>query len=632
MIKHIILTLTFFICLASFSQNDKPIITNHQKQVQQNLVYNPNPYSDLGNLKQNENNTISNNAKLDGTEEIGLTNYDQQSFGSDDNRFCTFSNGTMAVVYTFGPDGGQPGFEGLGTGYNYFNGSSWGEWATERIESERSGWPTIAPYGVTGEIVISHLEGTSYGSGGLVINTRPVSGTGNWTENNFEGPEGLPAKFPRIVTNGENNNILHLLYSFMNEGYSGMTNPILYNRSMDGGNTWDIAHQILDGMTADDYQSMGDIMVWAEPQEETIAFAFAHTWTTDLVVMKSENNGDDWDKIVVWEHPYPFFDWQTTIMTDTMWAPDGGVSIDLDNYGNIHLAASLCRVFHNKPGYNYTSWPYAEGIIYWNESRPVFENSNQHNALNAWNPEILEPDVELIGWGQDSDGDGDFNLFNDSLYSYPNTIGASTMPGIACGENGKLCITWSGICEICAYNEMCNYRHAWSRTGINYGEIWTDHYCLFSHIVTTTYEYTWPVLNKTLDDGYHVFYQLDYDPGTAVKGDHDYYNNRFEYYWGDLPINPGVKEELNEQLIVSQNYPNPATGSTTIHVEAPYKYKELTLKITSTTGQVIYREKRNSVNHSQNAFVIDVSEFSPGIYFYTVTVDGKSTSRKMVVR
>jgi len=632
MLKQLLLTVAFFVCLVGFSQKDKPIVTEHQKQVQQTLVYKLNPYTELGELEQRKNNTVSNKSKLDWDDVIGWTNYDKQAHRSLDNRFCSFSNGTMAAVYNYGPEGGDPDFEERGTGYNYFDGSSWSEWTTQRIESERSGWPTIAPYGETGEIVVSHLEGTISGNVGLVINTRPVSGTGAWNESSFAGVNGLPAKFPRVITNGENNNIIHLLYSFSDEEFAGMKNPCFYNRSLDGGNTWDLSHQILDGMTADDYQSMGDIMVWAEPQGETIAFAFADTWTTDLVIMKSENNGDDWNKIVVWEHPYPFFDWETTIMTDTMWAPDGGVSIDLDNFGNVHLAASLCRVFHNEPGYDYTSWPYGEGIIYWNENRPVFENENQHNALNAWDPEILEPDVELIGWGQDVDGDGIFTLFNDSLYSYANTIGASTMPAIACGGDGWMCIAWSGISETSVYNDAYNNRHPWIRIGGNYGEVWSEHEDIKDDIVPMLFECTWPILNKTLNGECHLFYQEDYDPGTAVNGNHEYIFNRIDYYWGSLPIVPGVNKKSKRKISVSQNYPNPSSTSTIVNVELPKKKLNLKFEVSNIIGEIVYQEYRQKLNSIQNTFTINVENYTPGIYFYTITVGDESISKKMVVR
>lgn len=631
MLKHTILFIALFIYLLGFTQKERPIITEAQKKVHHILVYNPNPYTKLGKLEQSKNPTVNNKAKLEGFENIGWTSFDQQSYGSLDNRFCSFSNGTMAAVYNFCPGGGGPEFEEMGTGYAYFDGNEWTPVATSRIESDRCGWPTIAPYGETGELVVSHLDGTSSGNVGLVFNTRPVCGTGEWTESYFAGPNALATKFPRVVTNGEYNNIIHLLYSFSDVELEGMKNPGLYSRSLDGGISWDIQSTIIEGMGPDDYQSIGDIMVWAEPKDETIAFAFANTWTTDMVVMKSDNNGEGWEKIVVWEHPYPFFDWETTIMTDSMWAPDGGISIDLDNNGMVHLAASLCRVFHNEPGYSYTSWPYAEGIIYWNEIRPVFENENQHNALNAWDTEVLEPDAELIGWGQDIDGDGIFTLYNDNLYSYPNTIGASTMPAIACGSNGWIFIAWSGICETAVINETFNNRHIWRRIGGNNGEAWMEHMDINDDIVPTYWESIWPVLNKTMEDDYNLIYQEDYDPGTAVNGDHGYYESKIVHYWGDLPIVPGVITKSETNIIVSQNYPNPASGITTIHVELGNKSKSIGLKVTNTTGQLIYKEFRDNVSNIQNTFVIDVSSYSPGIYFYTITANEESITKKMVV-
>ena len=86
-------------------------------------------------------------------------------------------------------------------------------------------------------------------------------------------------------------------------------------------------------MTEDDYVSIGgDNMVWANPVGETIAFMFSDPWETDLAVMKSENNGDDWEKIVVWEHPIPFFDFEVNLF-DSLWAPEGTASVALDADG-----------------------------------------------------------------------------------------------------------------------------------------------------------------------------------------------------------------------------------------------------------------------------------------------------------
>ena len=70
-----------------------------------------------------------------------------------------------------------------------------------------------------------------------------------------------------------------MTHAFLDVEYGGMLNPCLYNRSMDGGETWDIQHAILDGMGPDDYTEIGsDNVVWANPVGETIAFAFADIW------------------------------------------------------------------------------------------------------------------------------------------------------------------------------------------------------------------------------------------------------------------------------------------------------------------------------------------------------------------
>ena len=48
-----------------------------------------------------------------------------------------------------------------------------------RIETDRCGWPSIAPLGENGEIVVSHYAGNQ---DGIAINTRATKGTGDWTE------------------------------------------------------------------------------------------------------------------------------------------------------------------------------------------------------------------------------------------------------------------------------------------------------------------------------------------------------------------------------------------------------------------------------------------------------------------
>jgi len=107
------------------------------------------------------NNTINNTVQSRGLapieEEIGGTWYDLQSNATLGNRFQRWDDGTMAAVWTQGYNS-PPGFPDRGTGYNYFDGTTWGSIPTpgQIVEDVRSGWPSVAALGANGEIVVSH--------------------------------------------------------------------------------------------------------------------------------------------------------------------------------------------------------------------------------------------------------------------------------------------------------------------------------------------------------------------------------------------------------------------------------------------------------------------------------------------
>ncbi|MBN1340975.1 MAG: hypothetical protein JXA03_16725, partial [Bacteroidales bacterium] len=199
---------------------------------------------------------------------IGTTQYDLQSNTALGNRITLFDDGTIAAVWTQGIES-SPSFPDRGTGYNYWDGTAWGPIPTTRIESDRGGWPSVAPFGEDGEIVVDHIAG---GVGtGLLFNHRATKGTGAWTEFNFQGPAGgwETITWPRMVTSGVNNDVIHLIhttYPVANGGqiYNGMDPALLYSRSADGGATWDPLHAQLPGTTIDFYKDISaDEYTWA---------------------------------------------------------------------------------------------------------------------------------------------------------------------------------------------------------------------------------------------------------------------------------------------------------------------------------------------------------------------------------
>ncbi len=165
-----------------------------------------------------------------------------------------------------------------------------------------------------------------------------------------------------------------------------------------------------------------DTYEFAEPKNGTLAFLVGDNWT-DLVLMKSMDDGDTWEKNVIWECPYP--KWITGMVTDTFYCPDGSHHLAIDNNGLIHTVFSISRGL-SADGTAQSYFPGVDGVAYWNENRPSF--SSDINALNPYGePTELEEDYSLIGWSQDVNGNGTLDLIGDITATAYNT-GLSSHP------------------------------------------------------------------------------------------------------------------------------------------------------------------------------------------------------------
>ena len=105
--------------------------------------------------------------------QIMTTYYDLQSNSALGNRIATWDDGSAAFVMTW-DNTNTTSYGNRGTGYNYFDGESFGDEPEMRIEDAYAGWPSITAAG-EGEILASH-----YGSK-VHLFKRDVKGQGEWT-------------------------------------------------------------------------------------------------------------------------------------------------------------------------------------------------------------------------------------------------------------------------------------------------------------------------------------------------------------------------------------------------------------------------------------------------------------------
>jgi hypothetical protein len=85
----------------------------------------------------------------------------------------------------------------------------------------------------------------------------------------------------------------------------------------------------------------------------------------------------------------------------------------------------------------------------------------------------------------------------------------------------------------------------------------------------------------------------------------------------------------NNSFDVMQNYPNPVTGATQIAFNAPYSGK-VQFKLTNMVGQII-DQKIIAATEGKNYLNVNAKDLPGGIYMYSLTFNGKTVTKRMLV-
>ncbi len=571
----------------------------------------------------------ASNLKLTPEEEIiGNTYYDLQTNVSMQNRIFVYDDGTVGAVYTIGFD--FPGFAGdRGTGYNYFDGNNWGPMPTERLEADKTGWPAYSAWGENGEINLSHYSGAAYD--GLAYSRRATKGTGDWTLIDYLTPVGNEMVWPRMTTGGVNHSVVHqiaLTRPVANGGtiYQGLDGALLYSRSSDGADTWEVQDLLIDEVNGTNYLAFSGDTYEVEAEGDNVAILYGDPWQ-DLGLLKSTDGGDSWSHTIIWECPYPLWDPNALFPTDTFYCVDGSHGLDFDQNGMAHVVFGINRAHCDGTG---TFWfPGVGGIGYWNENRPTF--SNDFNALCPFSDCVyteLEDDYSLIGWSQDINGNGTLDVLDDWGTYY---MGFSSMPQIEVDNMNNIYVVYSSVTETYD-NGTQNYRHLWGRYS-GYGDFWGPFVDLTSDLIHIFDECVFPSIASTSDDFLYLVYQTDDEPGLAVRGDEDPYGENYIRFMkiDKEELKVGVEEHAAiASYDVNQNYPNPFNGTSTVEVNVHHT-TNLSLEVVNMMGQVVYTIDAGVAQPGMNDITIDASKLTAGVYFYTVKAGEASVTKKMIV-
>ncbi len=646
--KKVLLALSLIFPLTALAQQETKITFNQSKKA--NLAV-----QEIKALSGNEitSNTTTETNRLNKTQEdvynfvlLGKSYYDLQSNASVGRRIIVHDDGSISTVWTTSPNT-STGWPQRGTGYNYFGGS-WGAETNTRVENARTGWPSINIMSDGSVTTIAHRAT----DGGFIKANNGSQGGTNWTSSNplLTVSNGVPI-WNRSGSNGDTIHLICNFYSNSDDGIDeyfidGIRNPTTYSRSLDGGNTWDIKHSLLPGYDTSRYlRGSGDAYA-IDVQGNTVAIVIGGIGN-DLSLWKSMDYGNTWTKTVCDSFRYAPYDLNVAIASaDAGFSNDGSIDVVIDNNGEVHVVCGAVMVY-DATGIDDQSYniPQTYELFYWSETnteiksigKPIDMDNQIDPATNlAW----YFPDETTVGL--DATGNPQGGAAFAGRYG---GLSIPTHPSITVDANNNIYVTYDCPVELLYHDFGANLRDIHIVYSQNGGADWSD---IQNLTQARKSEVAYGSMARRADNFIHIIFQLDDIPGTHLQnngGTGLHPNNENRIYYAAVPVQDVLDNKLGQHLlsteemdsrsaelfVVSQNQPNPFSGSSEVLIYNSAA-SVLTLTITDMFGKVVRTEDLGKNIAGNHVITLDANGLTSGMYFYTIASKDHQVTRKMQVR
>lgn len=101
------------------------------------------------------------------------------------------------------------------------------------------------------------------------------------------------------------------------------------------------------------------------------------------------------------------------------------------------------------------------------------------------------------------------------------------------------------------------------------------------------------------------------------------------YYFLTVTTASGLSEDGKPAMTMSQNMPNPTEDFTTIVYNLPTA-GDVEFYMHNMIGKEVYHRTYNG-DQGENILKLDVRDFTPGVYMYSISVNGESITKRMVI-
>jgi len=565
--------------------------------------------------------------KADGARDfrIGTTKAINQSNGAIYRRIHVLPGNKISITWTASTDGPATNNMTRGSGYNHYDGSAWGPVTGLKIETARTGFPSLALSPDNKEIIFSHRIDTNGRSGGLVFNENQGIGNTTWTSNIVFAPANpnTPSQlWPHVAISGDYMIVLanYTDSSAQQNSYvwkNGVKSPMVYSRYKFSNSTWTEQDLTLPGYDSTIVNETGGDIYSIDANGNNVAIVAGGQYNS-LVLWKSTDNGANWTPTII--DTFPQFPYR--VDKDTLFdtrGNNGSVHVLVDNNGKAHVFSGLCQIKDsvlNDKSFTYTFarriGGVNDGIVYWNE-------------YTGGGLGIIATAITS------SNGD---SVIADESYTLDNRstgISNSTWPSAGIDAQGRIFLSYSAMTPQDQTADGANYRDILVTMSADSGQTWTAPVNVTQFISPARQE-MYPGIAKTVDSKLYFTYLREEFPGIVAENDELYDINCLTIP-ADMITNPsrvGVKE-TNKLISVGDLYPNPTNGLATIPVELK-SASDITIQVQNIVGQTVLIKHAGMVAAGSQQLSFEAAGLEEGIYIYSVKAGEASATGKMVLK
>jgi hypothetical protein len=625
---------------------------------------------------------------------IGATFYDLQTNNSIPTRILNNTDGTLSATWTTSNEDNTT-WTNRGMAYHQRIDGVWTKLPgyadaanVERIEPVRTGFGSIGRVTGVGDIIIAHQTEID----ALEISRNITLNGENWI---FQEETAQPLLWPRLAIGGQDGKTVHSIAvtvptggTFTGSPYQGMNGALIYNRSTNGGQSFDQVMRLLPGVDSTIFDGFGGDSYAIDAKGNTVVIVAGNT-TSRVTLWKSTDNGETWTNRIVNPFPEEYTPWNeqitdldgdgdvdsiavtfdttftyitnydTTITIDTttpfppapdtvisvssidtiatltpdsfglerIQSNDGTFSIILDENGIAHVWFGNMFMSNDDAAAGYNYYPGTNGIMYWNENFGANELPvDIAGAIDEDNSGVLEVNIS-------------YTTVTPNVTPYGASLSSFMSSGI--DADGNLYLAYTATKEGSAYFYAGNgpsLRHIYATKSTDGGTTWT----VPADVVGREdlgfdqfAEYAFPSIARRVDNNIHMVYQRDFTPGSAVTIDnanvHEFGSNDIVYYGFSKGITDVGINKVDKNALGLSLFPNPTNEITTLNFEVATA-GNVNITVSNMLGQNILSIVNQNSLPGKQSVTINTADLANGIYIVNVLNGNQKSSKKLVVK